>query len=638
MAAATEAPDGCSPTTGSAPAGARRGPVRGPRGPSDEPRAGRRRRASAARAATARSSSTRPPRTRLRRARAPARGGRALHARCPEERGMVDFGDPDVLVVVDPDRRLAERQARPDHHALSIAVADGPTMADVAFGYVYDLGPARSGARARRGRLPQRRAARRPDARAPPRRRALELVAVESADPRWLAAASDALVEVTRPRARDRLDRDLAVPGRRHARRRDGHAVEVPGGGRAAAQLIVRESGGVVAFTGDGEPLARRWTSSRAAPSSPRARPRRWRSSRVPSVEVLMLDCGLAERVADRSPAPPLPRAARGRRPAARRPRRAGRPRARGGHRLHRGCEPARPCRRWRPSTGRPGRGEPATMRSTLAPLVERMESAPARSPGRCAPRRGRAGGGDRRARRPHGPPRPRPVRARAARRRTRPCGCCSAPNLRDAAARAGGRPRRARHVGRRPRGHPRRPVHGGGVAAGAPRRRCCASCWARSTSTSTRPRCCACPSARTSPACGTRCATAAWSRRVAGPERRAVLDRVQATMALVEGHAEHVMDAAGARCCRRCRAALGARPPPPRAPAGHAPARAAAGPRPQAAPVRGGPALLRRGRAARAASRRSTAPGPPELLPTLAELEDPGAWLGERAFVSCPA
>jgi coenzyme F420 biosynthesis associated uncharacterized protein len=33
----------------------------------------------------------------------------------------------------------------------------------------------------------------------------------------------------------------------------------------------------------------------------------------------------------------------------------------------------------------------------------------------------------------------------------------------------------------------------------------------------------------------------------VAGPERRAVLDRVQATMALVEGHAEHVMDAAGA-------------------------------------------------------------------------------------------
>ena len=31
------------------------------------------------------------------------------------------------------------------------------------------------------------------------------------------------------------------------------------------------------------------------------------------------------------------------------------------------------------------------------------------------------------------------------------------------------------------------------------------------------------------------------------GPERRAALDRVQATMAVIEGHAEHVMDAAGA-------------------------------------------------------------------------------------------
>jgi coenzyme F420 biosynthesis associated uncharacterized protein len=33
----------------------------------------------------------------------------------------------------------------------------------------------------------------------------------------------------------------------------------------------------------------------------------------------------------------------------------------------------------------------------------------------------------------------------------------------------------------------------------------------------------------------------------VAGPERKALIDRLQATMAMVEGHAEHVMDAAGA-------------------------------------------------------------------------------------------
>jgi coenzyme F420 biosynthesis associated uncharacterized protein len=33
----------------------------------------------------------------------------------------------------------------------------------------------------------------------------------------------------------------------------------------------------------------------------------------------------------------------------------------------------------------------------------------------------------------------------------------------------------------------------------------------------------------------------------VAGPERKAIIDRLQAVMALIEGHAEHVMDAAGA-------------------------------------------------------------------------------------------
>ena len=55
----------------------------------------------------------------------------------------------------------------------------------------------------------------------------------------------------------------------------------------------------------------------------------------------------------------------------------------------------------------------------------------------------------------------------------------------------------------------------------------------------------------------------------LAGAERKALLDRVQAAMALVEGHAEHVMDAAGAPLLRSLpalRAALdrrrGERPP----------------------------------------------------------------------------
>src|SRR3954463_6790311 len=116
-----------------------------------------------------------------------------------EERGFVDYGDPDVLVVIDPIDGSMNAKRGLTHHALSLAVAVGPTMADVVFGYVYDLGPGEEW-RAVRGEgawlndellddpQPERRHA---DGR-------LELVAVESADPRWLACSSDDLVRVTR--------------------------------------------------------------------------------------------------------------------------------------------------------------------------------------------------------------------------------------------------------------------------------------------------------------------------------------------------------------------------------------------------------------------------------------------------------
>src|SRR5215218_2964345 len=52
-----------------------------------------------------------------------------------EERGLVDFGDPDVLVVIDPIDGSMNAKRGLTHHALSVAVAD------VVFGYVYDLGP-----------------------------------------------------------------------------------------------------------------------------------------------------------------------------------------------------------------------------------------------------------------------------------------------------------------------------------------------------------------------------------------------------------------------------------------------------------------------------------------------------------------
>src|SRR4051795_9875600 len=62
-----------------------------------------------------------------------------------EERGVVDFGDPDVLVVIDPIDGSLNAKRGLTHHALSIAVAEGPTMADVVFGYVFDLGPGEEG-------------------------------------------------------------------------------------------------------------------------------------------------------------------------------------------------------------------------------------------------------------------------------------------------------------------------------------------------------------------------------------------------------------------------------------------------------------------------------------------------------------
>src|ERR671936_2162064 len=173
-----------------------------------------------------------------------------------EERGYVDYGDPDVLVVIDPIDGSMNAKRGLTHHALSIALAEGPTMADVVFGYVYDLGPGEEW-RATRGLgaflndeplatpQPERR---RPDGR-------LELVAIESADPRWLAASSQALVNVTgRVRAVGSIAISLCQVA---ATRVDGMATlwKARAVDAAASQLIVRESGGYVAFTAMDEPL-----------------------------------------------------------------------------------------------------------------------------------------------------------------------------------------------------------------------------------------------------------------------------------------------------------------------------------------------------------------------------------------------
>jgi myo-inositol-1(or 4)-monophosphatase len=122
-------------------------------------------------------------------------------------------------------------------------------MADVVFGFVHDLGPGEEWRATLGGGAflndvpivhppPERRT---PDGR-------FELLAVESADPRWLAMASDDLVAATR---RIRAMGSIAVSMCQVAETRvDAMAslARTRAVDAAAAQLIVRESGGYVEF------------------------------------------------------------------------------------------------------------------------------------------------------------------------------------------------------------------------------------------------------------------------------------------------------------------------------------------------------------------------------------------------------
>ena len=146
--------------------------------------------------------------------------------------------------MIDPiDGSLNARRTVPSH-SLSLAVASGPAMADVEFGYVYDFGAgeeflATRGEGARLGDAPARVAA--ADGK-------LELVGLESAEPDWALPALRALEgKVYRVRvigsiaitaayvAAGRFDAMLSL--------RPCRSVDA-----AAAQLIVREAGGAVAF------------------------------------------------------------------------------------------------------------------------------------------------------------------------------------------------------------------------------------------------------------------------------------------------------------------------------------------------------------------------------------------------------
>jgi myo-inositol-1(or 4)-monophosphatase len=157
----------------------------------------------------------------------------------------VAFGSGgEARVVIDPiDGSLNARRTIPSH-SVSIALSSGPTMADVEFGFVHDFGAGEEfsawrGRGAVAGDGPLRVAA---------SGERLEVVGLESAEPEWARPVLDLLAgKVYRLRvvgsiaitaayvAAGRFDAMLSL--------RACRSVDA-----AAAQLIVREAGGAVAF------------------------------------------------------------------------------------------------------------------------------------------------------------------------------------------------------------------------------------------------------------------------------------------------------------------------------------------------------------------------------------------------------
>ncbi|MDP9376935.1 MAG: hypothetical protein M3P40_05090 [Actinomycetota bacterium] len=168
-----------------------------------------------------------------------------------EERGAVAYGAELPLVVIDPIDGSTNAKRGLRHHALSVAVADGETMGDVFFGFVHDFGPEEEWV-AERGQGAMLNGA--PLDRSAPERRMengkLELLGIESSDPRWIREVADGLADSAhRIRALGTIAislcqvADARFDGMLSIRR--CRAVDA-----AAAQLIVREAGGEITFPG----------------------------------------------------------------------------------------------------------------------------------------------------------------------------------------------------------------------------------------------------------------------------------------------------------------------------------------------------------------------------------------------------
>jgi myo-inositol-1(or 4)-monophosphatase len=164
-----------------------------------------------------------------------------------EERGTVSFGSPDapVQVVIDPiDGSLNARRTIPCH-SVSIAVADGDSMADVSLGYVYEFGAreefiASLGEGATLDGEPL----------STPGGDGIEVVAMEATKPERVRAAAEGLSGVAyRLRSPGTIAVSLCyVAGGRFdgmITTRNSRSVDA-----AAAQLVAREAGAALEFAG----------------------------------------------------------------------------------------------------------------------------------------------------------------------------------------------------------------------------------------------------------------------------------------------------------------------------------------------------------------------------------------------------
>ncbi len=178
-----------------------------------------------------------------------------IHQRGPEftvvseERGTVSFGSPEAptRVVVDPiDGSLNARRTIPCH-SVSIAVADGDSMADVSLGYVYEFGAGEEFIATLDGGATLDGAPIRT-----PGGDGIEVVAMEATKPDRVRAAAESLSGAAyRLRSPGSIAVSLCYVG---AGRFDGmittrncRSVDA-----AAAQLVAREAGAALEFAGYG--------------------------------------------------------------------------------------------------------------------------------------------------------------------------------------------------------------------------------------------------------------------------------------------------------------------------------------------------------------------------------------------------